>query len=279
VKKKGGREMNPMDSHRKAERARQLARNKKERQMQREAMSLVDDPAVLRTQLKEILDEEELGPLNVTQRSRKKTLQRAYDAAIRRQMVWGILVWMFVVCLVQPNLTYTYSTSLLQELEAKKKEQKSQENAPLEVSAIPLPPLPPGGMPPLPPSGGGGGGMPPPGMRLAPPRRPPPIINSQENKQGSSGPAVQSQAPVITAKSTVVPLPKAHLDKKLTSLVPASVQASRPSVQKKTHPGLVPRTVVRTSPTTTGGKSQPPPDTSTDVPDNFDDFMNSLRNM
>lgn len=251
VKKKGGREMNPMDSHRKAERARQLARNKKERQMQREAMSLVDDPAVLRTQLKEILDEEELGPLNVTQRSRKKTLQRAYDAAIRRQM----------------------------ELEAKKKEQKSQENAPLEVSAIPLPPLPPGGMPPLPPSGGGGGGMPPPGMRLAPPRRPPPIINSQENKQGSSGPAVQSQAPVITAKSTVVPLPKAHLDKKLTSLVPASVQASRPSVQKKTHPGLVPRTVVRTSPTTTGGKSQPPPDTSTDVPDNFDDFMNSLRNM
>lgn len=80
--------MNPMDSHRKAERARQLARNKKERQLQREAMSHIDDPSLLRKQLKEILEEEEeLGSLNATQRSRKKTLQRAYDAAIRRQMV------------------------------------------------------------------------------------------------------------------------------------------------------------------------------------------------
>ena len=95
--------MNPMDSHRKAERARQLARNKKERQLQREAMSHVDDPGVLRQQLKEILDEEELGPLNATQRSRKKTLQRAYDAAIRRQVV-RILVRMFVFF----DLTMTY---------------------------------------------------------------------------------------------------------------------------------------------------------------------------
>ena len=74
-----------------AERAKQLARNKKERQMQREAMSHLDDPAYLRQQLKEILDEEELGPLNPTQRSRKKTLQKAYDAAIRRRMVCVVL--------------------------------------------------------------------------------------------------------------------------------------------------------------------------------------------
>lgn len=156
-------------------------------------------------------------------------------------------------------------------MEAKKKEQKDQEDVPL-VSAIPLPPLPPGGsMPPLPP----GSVMPPKGMRLAPPRRPPPIINNQE----ISRTAVESQAPVISAKSTVVPLPKAHLDKKLTSLVPASVQASRPSAQKKTHAGLVPRTVARSSPTIAGVKSQPPQDASSDVPDNFDDFMSSLRNM
>lgn len=79
--------MNPMDSHRKAERAKQLARNKKERQLQREAMSHIDDPVLLRQQLKEILEEEEIGSLNATQRSRKKTLQKAYDAAIKRQMV------------------------------------------------------------------------------------------------------------------------------------------------------------------------------------------------
>lgn len=47
-----------------------------------------DDPAYLRNQLKEILDEEEkVGSLNPSQRSLKKTLQRAYDAAIKRQVV------------------------------------------------------------------------------------------------------------------------------------------------------------------------------------------------
>lgn len=115
VKKKGGREMNPVDSHRKAERARQISRNKKERQMQREAMQHVyvirvdlvystvsltvpfefncrDDPTYLRNQLKEILDEEEkVGSLNPSQRSLKKTLQRAYDAAIKRQVVRGFM--------------------------------------------------------------------------------------------------------------------------------------------------------------------------------------------
>ena len=147
-------------------------------------------------------------------------------------------------------------------MEAKKKEEKTQENVG-SLSGIPLPPMPP--MPPMPPGGGG--------VHLAPPRRPPPV----RGHQGNNAPTVKSQAPVITAKSTVVPLPKAHLDATLTSLVPASVRASRPSVQKKPH-GLVPRTVARVS-STTSGKAQPPPDTSTDVPDNFDDFMNSLRSM
>jgi len=83
-----------------AERAKQLARNKKERQMQREAMSHLDDPAYLRQQLKEILDEEELGPLNPTQRSRKKTLQKAYDAAIRRRMVCRIVLVLSLFVLI-----------------------------------------------------------------------------------------------------------------------------------------------------------------------------------
>ena len=146
-------------------------------------------------------------------------------------------------------------------------QEQSVEDAPL--AHIPLPP----GMPPLPP-----GGMPPGGMHLPPPSRPPPPAKIH---QGGGGPAV-SQSPVIVAKSTVVPLPKAHHDKNLTSLVPASVQASRPvaSHQKKSLPGLVPRTVVqKTHTVATGGKSQPPTHASQDVPDNFDDFMNSLRSM
>ena len=39
VKKKGSREMNPADAFRKAQRAKELARNKKERTLLREAVS------------------------------------------------------------------------------------------------------------------------------------------------------------------------------------------------------------------------------------------------
>ncbi|GAB4822894.1 hypothetical protein N2152v2_009940 [Parachlorella kessleri] len=86
VKKKGGREMNPADAFRKAQRAKEIARNKKERQLQRDAFSKRDDPEVLKEQLKEIIEQEQQGKMNPTLRLRKKALQSAYDQAIKRKM-------------------------------------------------------------------------------------------------------------------------------------------------------------------------------------------------
>jgi len=159
------------------------------------------------------------------------------------------------------------------------------------VGQIPLPPLPQGPPPvaapmlhiPLP------TGVPP-GMAIPPPVAPPPMAASQERKFGASvhdmemdaqdntSKASKRTAPVISAKSTVVPLPKAQHDKSLTSLVPASVQASRPSAKKpqrkkpevsRSSFGLVPRSVSKQT-----GKEP-----SADIPDNFDDFMKSLKSM
>lgn len=86
VKKKGGREINPADAHRKAERAKEIARNKKERQLQRAALKQRDDPETLKAQLKEVIDLEHAGKMNPGLRLKKKALQQAYDLAIKRKM-------------------------------------------------------------------------------------------------------------------------------------------------------------------------------------------------
>ena len=184
----------------------------------------------------------------------------------------------------------------VQETEAKKKQDpdfRNEAGAPaVPVDHIPLPPLPHGPPPlaapmlhiPLPAGA-------PPGMAIPPPVVPPPMVVSRERKFGASicdmrmgaqanvDEASKPTAPVISAKSTVVTLPKAQHDKTLTSLVPASVQASRPSAKKpqeKKHAGtagssfgLVPRAI----------RKQTDKEQSADIPDNFDDFMKSLKSM
>lgn len=205
---------NPAVQQRKAEKARQLARNKQERQMQREAMQHVDDPAYLKRQLKEVLDEEEAsGMLNAAQRSKKKTLQMAYEAAIKKQI----------------------------QTEAQKKRQEEAAaraggaggaggaGVPvLDVAAIPLPSMPP-----------------PPGMsatasgrgpELPPPLRPPPGPSGRPVEQGyvmkrASG----AGAGVVSGASTVVARPKAQHDVALTSMVPSSV-VRRPVARGATRP-------------------------------------------
>ena len=54
VKKKGGRDMNPADAFRKVQRAKEIARNKKERKFQREAHALKADPNAIKEELKEV---------------------------------------------------------------------------------------------------------------------------------------------------------------------------------------------------------------------------------
>ncbi|KAL4433700.1 hypothetical protein ABPG75_000141 [Micractinium tetrahymenae] len=87
VKKKGARELNPADAHRKAERAKELKRNKQERTLQRQALKQTDDPETLREQLKEVIEQEQAGKMSYTLKLRKKALQHAYDQAIKRKMV------------------------------------------------------------------------------------------------------------------------------------------------------------------------------------------------
>lgn len=72
---------------RKTQRAKEIARNKKERSLQRDAYSKRDDPESLKEQLKEVIAAEQAGKSNPTLRLKKKALQSAYEQAIKRQMV------------------------------------------------------------------------------------------------------------------------------------------------------------------------------------------------
>ncbi len=97
--------MNPADAQRKLERkkvrslcrtpahlkhtvdAQEIARNKTERKFIREAQQISSRPEDIKKQLQEMLDLEEAGPLNKTQRLHKKVLQEAYDHALKKKMV------------------------------------------------------------------------------------------------------------------------------------------------------------------------------------------------
>ncbi|CAL8469062.1 g8603 [Coccomyxa elongata] len=85
VKKKGSRDMNPADAYRKEMRAKEIARNKKERKFQRDASKMKSDPEALKEELKEVLELEEEGKLNLTVRLKKRALQGAYDLALKKK--------------------------------------------------------------------------------------------------------------------------------------------------------------------------------------------------
>ncbi|CAK0784079.1 hypothetical protein CVIRNUC_007282 [Coccomyxa viridis] len=85
VKKKGSRDINPADAFRKEQRAKEIARNKKERKFLRDAHKMKSDPNALKEELKEVLELEEDGKLNMTVRLKKRALQGAYDQAIKKK--------------------------------------------------------------------------------------------------------------------------------------------------------------------------------------------------
>lgn len=75
---------------RKAQRAKEIARNKKERKFQREAHALQTNPDLIKDELKEVLALEEDGKVNQTIRLKKKALQGAYDNALKKRKVSDI---------------------------------------------------------------------------------------------------------------------------------------------------------------------------------------------
>ena len=99
---KGGRVMNPADAFRKAERKKEIARNKAERKFVRDAGQKKDTPAELRDELAALIDAEQAAPLSKLQKIRKKVLQEAYDGALKRQKVclFMICVSCVVLCCV-----------------------------------------------------------------------------------------------------------------------------------------------------------------------------------
>lgn len=79
--------MNPADAFRKAQRKKEIARNKAERQYIRSAFGRRDKPQELREELMELIELEQQGVLSKLQKIRKKVLQEAYDTALKRQKV------------------------------------------------------------------------------------------------------------------------------------------------------------------------------------------------
>eukprot|EP00798_Chlamydomonas_sp_ICE-L_P020697 gene20697-27501_t len=86
----GKHAINPADAQRKLERKKEISRNKMERKFVREAQSKRENPLDIRKQLEEIIEAEDAAPLNKALRLRKKVLQEAYDAALKRKKDDGI---------------------------------------------------------------------------------------------------------------------------------------------------------------------------------------------
>ncbi|MEW5314195.1 MAG: hypothetical protein WDW38_005710 [Sanguina aurantia] len=84
VKTKGGRDMNPADAHRKEQRRKEVSRNKTERKFMREAASKRSKPDEIKEQLQILLDMEEDGPLPKNLQLKKKALQEALQASVRK---------------------------------------------------------------------------------------------------------------------------------------------------------------------------------------------------
>lgn len=80
------------DAARKAERKKEVMRNKMERKYMRDAASQKDKPEDIKKQLQEVLAVEESGKvLNKQLRLRKKVLQEAYDHALKKKKVCGLV--------------------------------------------------------------------------------------------------------------------------------------------------------------------------------------------
>uniref|UniRef100_A0A1D2AAA7 Wbp11/ELF5/Saf1 N-terminal domain-containing protein n=1 Tax=Auxenochlorella protothecoides TaxID=3075 RepID=A0A1D2AAA7_AUXPR len=387
VKKGKGRELNPADAFRKTQRAKEIARNKKERSLQRDAYSKRDDPESLKEQLKEVIAAEQAGKSNPTLRLKKKALQSAYEQAIKRQMEEKACIKLAPgeaslaasetmhrpedsvyyhptlnpLGLPPPGKAQRYNTPATPSSSSAAPSILSvpvpalpplpagpAPGAPLPpppgpppgVPVLPPPPGPPPGYvcappppaPPLPPPPNGPPPLPPGGPPLPPPPGPPPLapppgppphhlqhgaplppppgpppagggmpwagqalrasISHQAQAPRPPPPAVAQSAKgpaaaVISGKSTVVPLPKAHQDKRVTSMVPATLMVHRPSAAPRPRAGapgravpgpgfgLLPRSVTAPAKTAAPASATPPPS----LDEKYADFMSSLKEL
>ncbi len=67
--------MNPADAFRKVQRQKEIQRNKKERQFQRDASKLKANPDEIKGQLQEVLEMQDEGKYNLSLKLKKRALQ------------------------------------------------------------------------------------------------------------------------------------------------------------------------------------------------------------
>jgi hypothetical protein len=257
----------PPHARRRTQRAKEVARNKKERHLHRDALAQTSEPEKIREQLREVIAQEEEGAANPTLRLRKKALQQALGQAVREQMEAEAAAKRGAAeAAAGPSSAAGPSGGGFD---------LSAVPLPLEgggASGIPLPPMdipmpsrpPPGPLPGAPPGAPPGYGdarppFAPPGAIArgpalhAPPRLAPPPPGGPPPPPGGGEPAAPQQvapapAPgkVIAKESTVAALPRAQTDARLTSMVPASLRRAKPPAPPRRPPaagpgfGLVP---------------------------------------
>lgn len=267
VKRKGGRELNPADAYRKAQRAREIERNKKERAYQREALKNKDKPDMLRRELQGLLKDEDYGLADSETRIKRKALQTAYDSVVKRKREEELRSrGLIPEAQPAPGAMPAGMEMFLLTAPTERPVTKAAGDAPPVLSANVLPPpdepppaiLPPPTHPPTPAPAPtpvyaptAYAGAPPP--RLPPPPVPPPI--QQPTMHAAAAPRATIPLPgarraqvTIAGEATAVPRPMAQDDAKVTSMVPAAVRVRREQAQApKPVPAAARRTVVDAS--------------------------------
>lgn len=247
-KRKGGRELNPADAHRRQQRAREVERNKKERAFQREALRSKDNPDMLRRELQGLLKDEDYGLADSETRIKRRALQTAYDSVVRRKteeelrakglvpkvepapgampagMEKFLLTGPEMASMTKPPPRPTMSANVL----------PPPDEPPPAILPPPAHPPPAPVYAPMP----AYAAAPPP--RLPPPSAPPPGMPPVQAAppQRLSIPLPGSRRPQVTiaGEATAVARPLAHNDSKVTSMVPAAVRVRREQAQPKPVP-------------------------------------------
>lgn len=255
VKKKSGREINPADAYRKAQRAKEIERNKKGRQFQREALRKRDNPEVLKQELAGLIAEEQQGGATAELRLKRKAVATAFDAAVKKQReqelrARGLIPEPQAAPGVLPSGVEMLALAAPRRAAESASGQAVMSAGP-QPNILPPPDEPPPAIlpPPVLPGNGATTGhvfAAQPG-RLPPPTMPPPVhaVASPQATASIPLPPPTEDPPrrpghaqaTIAGEATAVARPLAHNDAAVTSMVPAAlrVRRERAGEEKKAH--------------------------------------------
>eukprot|EP00899_Mesostigma_viride_P015042 jgi/Mesvir1/23539/Mv18240-RA.1 len=239
MKTKGGRSMNPTDAFRKAERRKELKKNKKERQKVREVIILSKDPETLEKQIQSL--KAQASTDGALDKQRKHKLRQLEDQLTKVLKKKEALEKEKAATGEKDEFSHLMKPSFL----TKKEPSQQAAEAPLPA---PLPPPPP--RPPLPDAGRGLGVEFPP----MPPR--PPLPTSEQPPGHSAGlPFPPPAGPAYPVPGVVLPLPPPFLQHPAQPLMPPGVEMGGMMVPPPPPPRLTQDASSLAPPGTEGGRS------------------------